>query len=437
MDVLLSRLKKKIRQLLNQGSFGKNVVVLAGGTAFGYGVAFIASPLLTRLYSPGQFGVLTVYMSVLGILGNVISLRYPLAIPLAEDDESAMSLLLLSLGISVVLSVSLYFLQLGLSNKIITLLGLNDISSYLWLVPVGVLGIGVYQSLSYWAVRKGDFGRISRTKLVQTIGMVAIQLIFGVFKPGAFGLLVGDVFGRVGGSGSLAMHTFTRQGKSLRQAALNKMVKSAKRYRRFPLISTSSVLMNSAGLQIAPLLLATLYGAKTAGLFALSQRIIGIPMILIGQAVGQVFFNEFAKKKYTGQRPLKSLYQKTARKLALLGALPIFFLAIGGSKAFGIIFGGGWRDAGTYTQILAVMYIAQFVVVPLSQTLNILERQGLQFLWDSMRLVLVILAIYLPYRLKMSPFFAISLYSFMMFLCYLALYTLSIRAIRSTSEYCK
>ncbi len=408
------------------------MAVLAGGTTVGYAVAFLASPLLTRLYTPEQFGVLAVYMSVISILGNVVTLRYPLAIPLPKDDTSAMSLLLLSLGIAVALSAVLFVLQFLWGDWIAHAAGVETIAPYLWLVPVGVMGVGVYQSLNYWAVRTSDFGQISRTKIIQSVGMVTIQLVFGFLKPGAFGLIVGDVFGRVGGSGSLAVPTFVKHRQVLRQMTVADLINTAKRYRRFPLVSAGSALLNSTGLQVAPLLLASLYGVKVAGLFALSQRIIGIPMVLFGQAVGQVFFGEFAKKKHEGRTVMLAFYRYTAMKLACYGVLPILALALWGPDVFEFVFGGVWRDAGTYTQVLVLMFFIQFVVVPLSQTLNILERQGLQFVWDALRLLLVAAALFGSSFLNLSPLAAISFYGVIMVFAYALMFLLTLKAIGAT-----
>ncbi|WP_158247312.1 lipopolysaccharide biosynthesis protein [Geothermobacter hydrogeniphilus] len=408
------------------------MAILASGSAVGYGVAFAATPLLTRIYSPEEFGALAVYMSVVGMLGNVVTLRYPLAIPLPEDDDSALSLLLLSLGIAFIISLILFIAQFFWGEEIVRAAGIEAIASYLWLVPVGLLGIGTYQSLNYWAVRTSDFGPISQTKIIQSVGMVIIQLTFGFFNPGAFGLIVGDVFGRVGGSGSLAVRAFARQRQSIHRMTFNDLIKSAIRYRRFPMISASSSLLNSAGLQIAPLLLASFYGVKVAGLFALSQRIIGIPMVLFGQAIGQVFYGEFAKKKYEGQVVMRGLYLGMAKKLAIYGAIPVLVLGLWGPDVFGLIFGNAWRDAGIYTQTLAAMFLIQFVVVPLSQTLTILEKQVVQFIWDALRLLLVIAALYGASFLKLSPLTAILLYGISMFLSYAMLFLLSLKVIETT-----
>ena len=428
---MLRRLKDKINSFFELGSFRKNVVILAGGTAFGYAVALLASPILTRLYLPEAFGTLAVYVALVGIFGNVISLRYPLAIPLPVEENDAFALLIISLVVTFFLSLFVFLLVILFGAHIVKISGLEGLSGFLWLVPFGVFGMGLYQSFNYWAIRTADFNKISKTKIIQSSGMVAIQLLFGILKPGALGLIAGDVFGRVGGSGNLAIHAFAGKRKVLAGFSVQHLLYLVRRYKRFPLISSGSAFLNGAGLYITPILLASLYGVKVAGLFALSQRIVGLPMVLAGQSVSQVFLGEFAKRKYSDRETLLQLYQSMAIKLLAFGVIPIVLLSFLGPFGFSKIFGFEWAEAGTYTQILAVMFLAQFVVVPLSQTLNVLEKQNIQIWWDLSRLLLVCLSLYTAYFFEFSPRVSVAMYGFAMLLSYMVLYLVSVIQIKS------
>src|SRR5690606_30082285 len=89
------------------GRAGRRVAVLASGTVVGQLLVVLASPALTRLYDPEGFGVLGVFVSLLSILGVVVGLRYPLAVPLPDTDEAASDALVLSV-VSVAAVSSLF-----------------------------------------------------------------------------------------------------------------------------------------------------------------------------------------------------------------------------------------------------------------------------------------------------------------------------------------
>ena len=54
----------------------------------------------------------------------------------------------------------------------------------------------------------------------------------------------------------------------------------------------------------------------------------------------------------------------TAGRLLIVGALPTAVLLLAGPWLFGLVFGPTWTEAGDYARILAVAYLAQFVVNP-------------------------------------------------------------------------
>jgi len=374
------------------GTFGRNVALLSAGTALGQGIVVLASPVLTRLYAPEDFGVLAVYMALVSVVSTVASLRYELAIPLPERDADARSLLQLALVLVLAVSVVLAGVVGFWGGALAAWLKVPALEPYIWLVPAGVALVGAYQALTYWAVRQGAFGAVARTKLSQGLGNVLTQVLLGLLGSKAAGLLVGDVAGRSAGIATLARRAgFVGKVEGHRLAAV------AVRYRKFPLLSAGSSLINAAGLQLPQLLLAGFYGPQVAGWYLLVQRVMGSPTSLVGQATAQVYLREAARLRREAPERLRALYFATGRKLLLLGAVPIGAVGLVAPWVFAPIFGRAWETAGRYMQVLVPLFVLQFVVYPLSQTLNVLERQELQFLWDLLRLVIVGLVLWLPY----------------------------------------
>lgn len=422
-------IRKTAALALPRSRFARSVATLAGGTALGQVITVLAFPILTRLYTPEDFGVLAVYTSILGILSVIASWRYELAIPLPEGDEDAANLLILSMGIVVLMSLLVGLGVWFLGLQMVQWTNAPALQPYLWLLPVGVLLVGTYQVFNYWAVRKQAFDRIARTKINQGLGAVIIQTTFGLLKLGHLGLLIGHVMGQGAGVTTLAVLVHREDKRALQSISSEGVRCMARRYQRYPLLSSFSGLINSAGLQLPAILLSSFYSLQVAGWFILGQRVIGAPMGLVGQAVSQVYLGEAAQLARQSPSSLLSLFLKTARKLLLLGIAPLGLLALSGSWLFTQIFGDSWRDAGTYVQVLSLMFLAQFVVAPLSQTLNVLERQDWQLGWDIGRLSGVIGTLFIAYKFCWSPLWAIAAYSLFMFISYLSLFGLSLRAL--------
>jgi O-antigen/teichoic acid export membrane protein len=422
------RRKAAFREMLT-GTFLGKVLVLVGGTAFAQGIQIISSPILTRLYLPDDFGMLSVYISILSLFSVVASFRYEAAITLAKDETVAANLLVLSLFLVVVTSSGLS-IGLELEGELfLQSIHAPALQQYLWLLPVSVFGIGIYQALSSWALRQKAYGLLARTKVNQSLSQLVIQLVFGWLSNAKIGLLLGDAFGRMSGSGSLIMMLWRTDRTAIRSVSLKGIQGVAKIYRNFPIISTGSTFINSAGLQMIPLLMSILYGPHAAGWLLLSQRVIGAPMDLVGQSIAQVFTGEGSR--FVAERPqsLRDLYFKTARKLLIWGLLPIALLSLTGPWLFQIVFGDDWRGAGVYVQILGIMFLCKLIVVPLSNTLTMLEKHNWQLGWNITRLLLVIGGLVVSKHWNLTDKQAITIYSIIMAFSYAFLFLLSSMAL--------
>lgn len=418
-----------LRQRFGGSRFFKNVAVLAGGTGIAQVLAIAVSPILTRLYSPGDYGTVGVYASLLGIASIVASAKYELAIPLPDDDDDAADLLGLSLLIGLAMTVIMALLVLFLGPMVVVWTNTPELAPYLWLLPVGLLGAGWYQVFHYWAVRNEDFRRIARTRILQGTGGAAVKLGMGLFVTGPLGLIVGTLVSQVAGIGSLAAFTWRSGRQALRNIRPSGMGRMAVRYRRFPLLSSWAVLVTTVGLNITPLMLAAIYNAGIVGWFELCRRVISVPLQLIGNSVATVYFAESARLAGKNPRELRTRFFGLAGQLGLLGLAPAAVLALFGSWIFAFVFGEEWRQAGQFMQLMAPMLLVQFIVTPVAAHFSALERQDLSLLWSVLRLSLVAGALLFAWWAELPALYAVGLYSAAMIVSYTVLFFLAAHAL--------
>ena len=343
-----------------------------GGTAASQVLLFAAAPVLTRLYSPDDFGLLALYAALLGIGGVVVSLRYQLAIPLPEDEHEAASVAMAALmavaGTVVVSGVLVVFLGEPVAG------GLNapELGPYLWLLPVGLLALGFYQVFKYWAIREKDFAPIARSKVTQSVTAIALQL--GLYPLGPLALLLGQAAGHGAGGGRLAKAALAGRLPLFRSVTPRSMWAAAVRYRRFPLYSTWGAAFNKVGWNLPALALAPLFSPAVAGIYLLTHRVLVTPQSFIGQAVGQVFFSRAAEAHRSDE--LGELVRKLVSRLALIGLPPALAVVIVGPQLFDFVFGGQWRQAGEFARWMAPWLFLVFLTSPLSTLFSVLERQA-------------------------------------------------------------
>lgn len=407
----------------------RGVVYLAGGTAIGQLLSVAFTPVITRLYTPDELGSLSVFVSVLSVLAVIGTLRYELAIPLPQEDVKAGELVVISLLASVLVSTVVALGVWGLGGVFASWINSPSLQNYFWLIPVGLLASGVHQALLYWSIRQRAYRLLAQTRISRSAATLLVQGGLGFAGLGSIGLILGEVVGRASGTVSLARFA----GKTIpgfrRPPAMASLVRTAREYYRFPLLSSGSALLNAGGLYAPPILLAIEYGPHVAGLFALAQRVMDAPTRMVGTAVADVYMGEAAKLSRSHPREFRELFFVTLQRLLVVCAVPITLMGVAGPYVFGIVFGEDWVEAGRYVQFLTLFVAARFVVIPLSQTLNILNRQDLQLIWDAGRLLVVIATMVGGARFGLRPGLTIILFSGSMFLAYAVLLVTAAREV--------
>ena len=419
-----------LRGLLG-GRLVRRTLVVLSGTAVFQAVLLASSPVLSRQYTPDDFGVLSVFSSLMTLALVAASLRYEQAVVLPPTAERAANVTALG-AVAIVVTTTVCSAALLLAGG-----WLGDVSDtpllegVLWLFPAALAGAAAQQLLVHVAIRRGAFRAVSIDRGTQGVVMVAAQLAFGVAGGGPEGLVAGFALGLVVAAGLLLWWDRHRILRWRHQVSWSAMRVEAGRYRRFPLLGVWSGLFNRGALDLPNILFAVIYGPGVAGLFLLSQRIVAAPTQLIGQSVGHVYFNEAADASRERPEELPRLYRRVLQRLLSVGALPALAMAVLGPWAFAIVFGAEWREAGVYAALMAPLFLAQLAVTPLTSTFAIAERQDLQLVRDLVRLVLVIAVFVTAWQADLDPRWTVAGYSAAMVIGYLILWFFGWREVQA------
>ena len=415
---------------LPSGSFLRNVSVLAGGTAFSQAVTVLVAPVLTRIYTPGDFGVLAVYTSVLSILLVMGALRYEWAIPLPADDATALRLLWLCFLVLGGLASLVFLLQALVGTILVEQAGMPELRLLLWLLPLGLFAACAIAILTKWAARKKRFDAVAKTSVGQSTIQAATQITSGLWGAGALGLVLGQLAGQF--FGWLALMKFTAGSIRTRETRPKapELLEVARRYKRFPLYLGWSALLNSLSVFLPPLLLASLFGMQVAGWFALGQRVVAIPVQLIAQSAGNVYFVRASEIAQQDIVALRDLYRRFALRLLIVSLVTILPIAMLAPWLFALIFGASWQAAGEYIRPMAVMFLVQFVAHPLSLTLIVMERQDLVLALDILRFCAMLAIFGASFLMQLSPQATILGYAITMATSRLLLVIVSAHAVR-------
>jgi len=386
-----------------------------------------ALPLLTRLYDRESFGLFATYASLCGVVSPLVTLRYEVGLLLPKSHRLARDLFAACMGIVVIIGVSLGTCAIAWRRPLATAMNAPGLEELILWLPATLILVGTLSVWSQWILRKRAFSLLRRSKISQGVAQAIAQIVFVFWQPTATGLWLGQATGQV-----MALVPLRSCGRPLkrmwRTVSWRRMWGALVRYRHFPLYSSGSVILNVASLHSPIILLSAFYGDEVVGSLALANVALLAPWALLGNAFAQVYLAEASEELRATRPALEQHFFATFKRLLVLGSVPFVAFATLGPWIIPLLFGSHWEPAGWFVVVLGPMYLAQFVMSPVSQTLNILERQGYQLCWDAARLLLVIAALVTPSLAGYGPLIALSLYSITMTLAYGALFLLCIIA---------
>lgn len=380
---VIRRLRTVVR-----GGFSRAALTIVAGTGAAQLVVVLSSPILTRLYSPSEFGIYAVATSIL-ILSVITCLRYEFAIPLPRDDVAAANLVGLSLLTNLGMSIATAVVLLLFGPWLLGLFGASVLGPYIVLLAIAQFGGGVVSVFINWALRTQSYSEIARNKLTQSGALVGVQVGLGALGFGALGLLLGAVSSTIAGSTRLAGVAWRTHAAAFRRVSWAGIATVAKRYRRFPIFSSGSALLSQLGLRIPLLLLVANFGYEVGGQYALAERVLYLPINLIAGSVGQVFTAEGARLAREESGELRRLFLKTTLSLALIAIGPAIAIALAVPFLAGPVFGEEWSDAGLIVAVLVPMFYFAFVMTSTGEVLYLVERQRLHLLREILRFALL------------------------------------------------
>jgi O-antigen/teichoic acid export membrane protein len=376
--------------------FSFNVLTLAGGTALSQAIGLVMIPLLTRLYTPSDYGNYALYVATFNLLVPLVHFRYALAIMLPKEDQEALEVFRLSLKLSILFGIVLF------TTLLISDLSFLQIPAdmynpwFLALISLTLIFGGTTQAYSQWSNRIKNYFLMSLSRVTQVSGMVVCQSVTGFIWGSTLpGLVIGHVLGNAIGLLTLIIGNKNLKKTSLLLTPTIPLKNSMVRFKRFPLFTSGGSILDGVTNYGTPLLFAMYYQSDMVGRFALANTALAAPIMLIGHSISKVLYQRMSENIKIGL-DIKDIVRTVLINQFLtsltIGSIIYFF----GPPLFGFFFGENWSSAGQFAQILVPAMFFQLMVSALQTVLLIRERQDLLLYTQILRAIVTVVSIMIP-----------------------------------------
>ena len=365
---------------LRKSAFVRNILVVMSGTAAAQIIGFALTPIISRLFSPSDFGAFGAFSSVASIIAAGATLQYTQAIMLPKEKEDAIHLFVVSCLCTSIVALLCLLCCIIIPTTMNGLMKTNGIWTLALLVAAIIIS-GLNQSCQAWCVRVKAFKHTSASQVIRSLSSSGTQIGCGYLKAGAAGLIVSSILADILASLNLALVVFRDLGALRRNIRWERMKQLAKEYRDFPMYSASMNVINSLSLGLPVLLLTHFYGIAVAGAYAFGMRILSVPMGFVLNALRQVLFQKAAEAHNDGDR-LMPLYVKITSGLFALTLLPSLVIFIWAPQLFAWVFGAQWHMAGEFVRSLMLWMMFMFCNLPAVLFARIIRIQQQMFVFD-------------------------------------------------------
>jgi teichuronic acid exporter len=376
---------KKIYKSLLSDKYIKDVLFQGTGNSFAQLISILILPLLSRIYTPEDFGLFSLFTQITAFFGIIITFRLEYFLLLNKSSNEISSYLNKIFKISFVLTIVYTIILFFFNHKLIFFS--IDLSNtvYFILCPLAALFFS-YSILFQQLVQKKEDFKISGFSEVINKMFYGSTALLGFFYKNVIFLIMASIIGPFSKAIFLVKKSnFNILKKSFSPLTIGIVKKDI--IKNSISFSTSSFIQFFIG--ILPILYITkIFSITTLGHFSLVISCLYLPTSLLGSALGQVYFQR-SSSLFQEKKSFWKIWIKTFKTVVYIGIPAYSIVYLLSPELFPIVFGDEWVDAGTYARTFSIASFFTFISTPMDRTSFILNKNWYPVCWNLLRLITV------------------------------------------------
>lgn len=364
---------------LFKSEYSKYFLILFSSTVFAQLINILASPILTRLYSPEQYGEYGLFLSLYTILIVISTLRLEFAISIAKKVEEIKTIKKIVLISSLLLAIILLISYITFSSYLVI-----DITFFTYVSLILVVIIGSQVQVGHYILnRDKNFSLLSKQKYFKALIMSLLGILLGIIGLDNYGLIIANVVAVI------ILYIILKKSnnvRSIKNSESMNLRKVFKKYRDFPVYNMPSALFDIISIQAPIILFNIFYDKSSVGYYSLTMRTVLLPVNLISSSLSQVFLSKISEN-YRNKKPFHHITRKLLIILSIIGLIPTVLLYFFSEPLFIFVFGSEWGKAGEFASILSIAVYFRFIASPISNIFLITKSLKQLAILQSFRMI--------------------------------------------------
>ncbi|HCX9347263.1 TPA: type 8 capsular polysaccharide synthesis protein Cap8K [Staphylococcus aureus] len=351
------------------------LMILSSGIA--QVILIITTPIITRLYSPTEFGEFTIFSNIAMILIPIINARYDLLIVNTKNDRSANILSQISFLISLLILLILIPIF-----AISAWLYPNFILDFIFIIIMLFL-VSLTNIFTNYLNKERKYKVLSLINVFRAGSMALLQIIFGLLALGSLGLIIGFSLSYIAGI-TLGYKTFKKHFNIVRDKEETKALFLENKNQL--VYSTPSILLNSLSFSVVVFFIGILYTNTEVGIYGMAIRVLGIPVTIISLGLSKIFMQQ-ANDYYIEHGNFRNLLLKFSSILVIVSIILYVPLYLFSEELVNILLGHSWVDAITVIKIVIPLFVIRLIVSTVSLSVILLQKQQLELILQALFLI--------------------------------------------------
>ena len=362
-------------------------------------VSFILSPVISRLYTPEEFGLLGTFTSIVGIAMFIAGGRYDMAIMLPKSKASSLNIVFLTflVGLAFLIIGSLFILLV--SNSSIKLIPTSNLGIWFYFISLSTL-LALFNSIfNNWNTREKQFRFLRNIKILQTALNSSISLLLGFLKVSG-GLIISNICTFFLIVVILIYSFFKSEPKVISKNFSRKLlVLNAKKYKNFPRFDSFSATFNAISNIGIPLLITSFFSVKDAGLYFFANKMVSLPLSFIITSFSGVYYQKASNLYHTDKGELFRFSKNIQKKLIYIVLIPLVLVSVFGPYIFKFVFGEVWEVSGGLIKYFVILLFFRSIYSPISQISNVLGKQKFMLFFNVSISISIILTLFITSKI--------------------------------------